>query len=130
MRKLLLFLLLANGILAAGEAPNFKARDILVLQDGFIALRIENTSAQDFALLPTLRERVFISLFVNGVKRAEYLAKAVDPAIFLKRSLIVLKTNFRAQQPLKIRMVVNGEGAFPEVDPRDNVLEKDLAPIT
>jgi len=130
MRKLLLFLLLANGILVAGEAPNFKARDILVLEDGFIALRIENTSAQDFALLPTLRERVFISLFVNGVKRAEYLAKAVDPAIFLKRSLIVLKTNFRAQQPLKIRMVVNGEGAFPEADPRDNVLEKDLAPIT
>jgi hypothetical protein len=129
MKKLLL-LLLAPVVLVAGDTPNFKASDALVLQDGFIALKIENAATRDYPLPEAARNRVFISLAINGVKRAEYLAKAVDPAIFLQRSLIVLKTNFRADRRLRIRVVVNPENALPDADPGDNVLEKELAPVS
>lgn len=128
MNKWPLFLLLALNVLRAGEIPDFKINDILVLHDGFIALKIENSSSQDFQLPAQVRDKVFLKLEINGVKRAEYKIKAMDPVIFLKSSLIVFKTNFRAGRPLKIRADVNGEKAIPESDFSNNVMEKDLLP--
>jgi hypothetical protein len=128
MKKLPLLLLLGLGVLNAGELPDFKASDIIVLQDGFIALKIENSSTQDYIVPPQSREKIFLSLAINGVKRAEYKVKAIDPTIFLKSSFIVFKTNFRAGQPLKIRVEVNGEKAVPEIDFSGNILEKDVGP--
>jgi len=128
MKKLPLFLMLGLNILQSGELPDFKISDILVLQNGFIALKIENPSPQDYSLPPESRERVFLSLFINGVKRAEYKFKAIDSTIFLKNSFIVFKTNFRAGLPLKIRGEVNGEKAVPESDFTNNSLEKALQP--
>lgn len=128
--KMLFALLLAPLLLRGAETPNFRVGDILVLADGFIALKIENTAAQDYALPPAARDKVFISLSINGVKRAEYLAKAVDPAIFRQHSFIVFKTNFRAGLPQTIRVIVNGEGTVPETDRKDNILEKDLTPAS
>jgi hypothetical protein len=128
MKKWPLFLLLALTVLRAGEMPDFKIKDILVLQDGFIALKIENSSSQDCRLPANVQDKIFLSLAINGVKRAEYKIKAMDPTIFLKSSFIVFKTNFRAGQPLKIRVEVNVEKAIPESDFNNNVLEKDLRP--
>ena len=128
MKKWLLFLLLAPNVLRAGEMPDFKIHDILVLEDGFIALKIENSASQDCPLPASIRDRIFLSLAINGVKRAEYKIKAVDPTIFLKSSFIVFKTNFRAGLPLKIRVEVNVDKAIPESDFGNNVLEKDLRP--
>jgi hypothetical protein len=128
MKNLPLFLLLALTVLPAGELPDFKISDIVVLQDGFIALKIENSSLRDYALPSAARERIFLSLAINGVKRAEYKIKAVDPIIFLRSSFIVFKTNFRVGQPLRIRVEVNGEKAVPESDLSNNTLEKDLRP--
>jgi hypothetical protein len=128
MKKWPLFLLLALTVLRAGEMPDFKINDILVLQDGFIALKIENSSSQDCRLPANVQDKIFLSLAINGVKRAEYKIKAMDPTIFLKSSFIVFKTNFRAGQPLKIRVEVNVEKAIPESDFNNNVLEKDLRP--
>ena len=124
------FLLLAWSVLQAGEMPDFKINDVLLLQDGFIALKIENSSSQDCLLPETVRDRIFLSLAINGVKRAEYKIKAMDPTIFLKSSFIIFKTNFRAGKPLKIRVEVNGEKAIPESDFNNNVLEKDLIPLS
>jgi len=129
MKKLPLLLWLGLGVLQAGELPDFKASDILVLQDGFIALKIENSSTQDYIVPIPSREKIFLSLAINGIKRAEYKVKAIDPTIFLKSSSIIFKTNFRAGQPLKIRVEVNGEKAVPETDFSNNLLEKDLGPL-
>lgn len=128
MKKLPLFLLLALKVLPAGELPDFKISDILVLQDGFIALKIENSSGQDLALPVAARDRIFLSLAINGVKRAEYKFKAMDPTLFLRNSFIMFKTNFRAGQPLRIRVEVNGEKAVPESDFSNNILERELRP--
>ena len=128
MKKMPFFLLLALSILSAGEMPDFKISEILVLQDGFIALKIENSSSQDCQLPAHARDRIFLSLAINGVKRAEYKIKAMDPTIFLKNSFIVFKTNFRVGQPLKIRVDLNSEKAIPESDFSNNILEKDLQP--
>ena len=129
MKKLpLSLLLLGLGVLRAGVLPDFKASDILVLQDGFIALKIENSATQDYRVPVQSREKIFLSLAINGVKRAEYKIKAIDTTIFLKSSFIVFKTNFRAGQPLMIRVEVNGEKAVPETDFSNNILEKEIGP--
>jgi len=128
MKKLLFSLLLALGVLVSADLPDFRTSDILVLQDGFIALKIENSAANDHALTPQAREKVFLSLAINGVTRAEYKVKTMDPTIFLRHSFIVFKTNFRAFQPLRIRVELNGEKALPETDFSNNILEKDLQP--
>lgn len=128
MKKLPLVLLLGLSTLLAGEMPNFKISDIRVLADGFIALKIENTGSQDFTLPGPMREIVFLSLAINGIKRAEYKCKAMDPTIFLKKSSIIFKTNFRGGRAQKIRVDVNGDKTIPESDFSDNILEKDLQP--
>lgn len=128
MIKLPLFLLLALGMLGGADFPDFRTSDILVLQDGFIALKIENSANTDFVLAPQSRDKVFLTLAINGVKRAEYKVKAMDPTIFLKRSFIVFKTNFRSGQPMRIRVELNEEKAVPEADFSNNILEKDLQP--
>jgi hypothetical protein len=128
MKKLLPFLLLALSSLPGEDLPDFKIGDVLVLPDGFIALKIENGSSRDLILPPSCRERVFLSLAINGVKRAEYRFKSIDPIIFLQSSFIVFKTNFRIGNPLKLRVELNGEKAVLESDFNNNVLEKELRP--
>lgn len=128
MKKLSLFLLLALNILPAAEMPDFRVSDILVLQDGFIALKIENSALQDYAVPPQLMDRIFLTLAINNIKRAEYKIKTMDPTIFLKKSFIVFKTNFRAGQTLTIRVEVNWEKVIPESDFNNNFLQKELQP--
>jgi len=128
MKKSPFLLLLTLSMLSFGQMPDFGIRDVMVLPDGFIALRIENSSSQDFALPVPLRDSLFLSLAINGVKRAEYKSKAIDPTIFLKNSFIVFKTNFRVGRPLRIKVELNGEKAIPETDFSNNVLEKELRP--
>jgi len=128
MKKLPLFLWLALTMLGGADLPDFRTSEILVLQDGFIALKIENSADSDLALSQQARDKVFLSLAINGVRRAEYKVKAMDPTIFLRRSFIVFKTNFRSGQPMRIRIELNGEKAVPETDFSNNILEKDLLP--
>lgn len=127
MRMLLLFLL-AFGVLNGEEKPDFRTSGVLLVQDGFIALKIENSSPRDWMPTAADRDKVFISLFINGIKRAEYQVKSVDPTIFLGHSLIVFKTNFRVITPLRIRVVCNGERALPESDFSNNTLEIEMKP--
>lgn len=122
-----LLLLLIPMLLPAGDLPDFRA-GVLVLPDGFIALKIENAATQDWVPPEALRGKVFISLAINGIKRAEYLVKAVDPAVFRKQGRIVFKTNFRAAQSLRIRVELNPERAIPETDLGNNTLETELPP--
>lgn len=126
--KILLLLLLAPAILNTMDNPDFRTSEVLLVQDGFIALKIENSSQRDWLPTAADREKVFISLSINGVKRAEYQVKSVDPTIFLRHSLIVFKTNFRVIAPLRIRVELNEEKALPESDFSNNILELDLQP--
>lgn len=126
--KMLLLFLLAFGVLNAEDIPDFKTSGILLVQDGFIALKIENSSPRDWFPTAADRDKVLISLSINGIKRAEYQVKSVDPTIFLGKSLIVLKTNFRAITPLRIRVALNEDKALPESDFSNNILEIDLKP--
>lgn len=126
-RVLLLSMLLIPMLRPAGDLPDFRA-GILVLPDGFIALRIENASANDWPPPAELRDRVFVSLAINGIKRAEYLVKAIDPALFRRQGQVVFKTNFRAVQPLRIRVEINPERVIPEADLGNNACETELPP--
>jgi hypothetical protein len=126
-RALPMLLSLIPLLLPAGDLPDFRA-GLLLLPDGFIALKIENSAASDWLPTAELRNRVFASLSVNGVKRAEYLVKAVVPALFPRHGQIVFKTNFRALQPLRIRVELNPERVIPEADLGNNTCETELPP--
>ncbi len=128
MKRLPLLLALAASLAASAGVPDFRAGEILILQDDFIALKIENASLHDWTPGAADRERVFLRIFINGVKRAEYLVKSVEPTLFLRRSMIVFKTNFRVTAPLRIRVELNGEKAVPESDFSNNLLEASLQP--
>ncbi len=126
-RAVLLPLLLIPLLRPAADLPDFRA-GVLVLPDGFIALKIENASANDWLPPAEIRDRVFVSLAINGIKRAEYLVKALDPAVFRRQGQIVFKTNFRAVQPLRIRVEINPERVIPESDLGNNACEWELPP--
>jgi hypothetical protein len=126
--KILLLFLLAFGVLNAEDVPDFKTTGILLVQDGFIALKIENSSPRDWVPTAADRDQDFISLSINGIKRAEYQVKSVDPTIFLGNSLIIFKTNFRVITPLRIRVVLNEGKTLPESDFSNNILEIELQP--
>lgn len=126
-RALWLSLLLSPMLRPAADLPDFRA-GVLVLPDGFIALRIENASANGWLPPAELRDRVFVSLAINGIKRAEYLVKAIDPAVFRPHGQIVFKTNFRAVQPLRIRVELNPERVIPEADLGNDACETELPP--
>lgn len=128
MKRTLLLVMLAAPLAASAGLPDFRVGEILILQDNFIALKIENASPHDWAPDAADREQVFLRLFINGVNRAEYLVKSVEPTLFLRRSMIVFKTNFRVIAPLRIRVELNGEKAVPESDYRNNLLEASLQP--
>jgi hypothetical protein len=126
-RALLMLLSLSPLLQPAGDLPDFRP-GLLLLPDGFIALRIENSSATDWLPPAELRGRVFASLAVNGIKRAEYLVKAVVPAALPGHGQVVFKTNFRPIQPLRIRVELNPERAIPEADLGNNTCETVLPP--
>ncbi len=128
MKRLPLFFPLLAALAAAAAVPDFRAAGIVVLQDDFIALKIENSSPGDWAPSAVDNEKVFLRIFINEVKRAEYVVRSVDPTIFLRHSMIVFKTNFRAVAPMRIRVEINGEKGLPESDFSNNVLEASLRP--
>ena len=108
--------------------PDFRVSDIFVLNDKFIAVTLENISGEQWNLTPETREQIFLTVYIDQIKRAEYKAKYIDPMLFLPKSRILFKTNFRLFRPLGIRVEINRDRLIPEPDYQNNSLEKTLSP--
>jgi hypothetical protein len=133
MKKRTLFLSLSLlAILSsrspAASAPDFRVSDILVLNDKFIAITLENISGEKWNLTPEAKEQIFLTVYIDRIRRAEYKAKYLDQTLFLPKSRILFKTNFRLFQPLGIRVEINRDRFIPESDYQNNSLEKTLSP--
>jgi len=107
--------------------PDLLVSGILVLDDDFIAIRIENAAEAEVAVAEELRTKSFLTIFINGVNRAEYRFKYVDPTVFRKRSLVLVRTNFRAVSGLTVKAVVDPEAVIPETNELNNAREKTFA---
>lgn len=112
--------------LAANSIYDFAVSDIYVSRENFICLILENKSEYDFILTPELKEKVFLVIYINDLKRAEYKLKYLDEKFFLKKHVSHFKTNFILRDTLNIRVEINQAKEILEFDYSNNRLIKEF----
>jgi hypothetical protein len=131
MKKSILLFLIALCLcgaahLTANDKPDFIAADITVEADQFIHIKLQNQSTVDYPITAELNEKIFLTIYINDIKRAEYKIKYIDPKLFKPKGTILFRTNFRMQKGLTIKVEVNGLKVIPESDFLNNRLVKQL----
>jgi len=129
MKRVIIFFVLIGSItltLISNNLPDFKVTDILVNTDKFIYIKINNDSNFNFQIRPKLNEIIFLTIYINKIKRAEYKLKYIDKKLFLGNSTIFFETNFRAQHNLSIKVEINKVKVIPELNYLNNSMEKIL----
>lgn len=133
---LLLLLLAAPVVSITGSAapaapvgpPDFAVTEIFIKQDKFIHVKLQNLSAFDVPIQPELKEEIFLTIYIDDIKRTEYKLKYLDQKLFMKRSTIFFRTNFRVQKGLhlKIKIQLNPLKCINETNFLNNTMEKTL----
>jgi len=113
-------------LLTANDKPDFIAADITVEADQFIHIKLQNKSTANYSVIPELNEKIFLTIYINNIKRAEYKIKYIDPKLFKPKGNILFQTNFRMQKGLEIKVEVNPLKVIPESDFLNNRLVKQL----
>lgn len=114
------------NMLSAAPTADFAVTGIMV-NGGFVTIELKNKSTGAVPLTPALKEKVFLIVYINNLKRAEYKIKYLDPKLFKKQGKILLRTNFRAQKPVNVRAEVNLLKVIPERNFSDNRLTKTVS---
>lgn len=127
--KRILFFLIALCVFgidgpAADVKPDFIITDIVVQEEEFIHIKLQNKSSADFPISPELKEKVFLSVYINNIKRADYTVKYMDVKLFKPNGTSIFPTNFRKQNGLHIRVEVNPLKVIPETNFLNNRFEK------
>ena len=124
----LLCLISCLGLTTAANLPDFTVTDILTKKDNFIYIKLRNLSIYDFQVTPEHKEKIFLTIFINNVKRSEYKLKYIDKKLFLEKSTILFRTNFRLQKgsDLKVKVHLNRLKIIRESNFLNNTLEKKL----
>lgn len=135
MRKIiLLFLVFIGGAgLTADTLPDFTVTDILAKTDNFIYIKIQNISphgVNQSMITPAVKEKIFLTIFIDNVKRSEYKLKYMDTKLLGGKSTILFRTNFRLQKGLELNVKahVNPLKIIGETNFFNNTLEKKIQP--
>ena len=116
--SVLLFLIVLSfsgiNVPAAGDKPDFIVVDILVQADQFIHIKLQNKSTVNCAITPELKEKIFLTLSINNIKRADYKITYLDAKLFKPNGIILFPTNFRGQKGLNIAVEINPLKVIPE----------------
>lgn len=121
----LLFLYGVGGIIANNK-PDFIVADLDVKKDRFIHIKLQNKSAVNSLITPELKEKIFLTVYINNIKRAEYKIKYIDPQLFKPKGTVLFRTNFRMQKGLNIKIEINRLKVIPESNFLNNKLIKKL----
>jgi hypothetical protein len=124
----LLCLISCLGLTTAANLPDFTVTDILTKKDNFIYIKLQNISIYGFQVTPEHKEKIFLTIFINNVKRSEYKLKYIDKKLFLEKSTVLFRTNFRLQKgsDLKVKVHLNRLKIIRENNFLNNTLEKKL----
>ena len=114
------------GGLAAQQKPDFIVSDIVVKPDQFIHIKLQNRSQVNAQVPETIKEKIFLTIYINTIKRAEYKLKYMDQKLFKPKSTILFRTNFRKQKGLRIKVEVNPLKIIPESNFLNNTLTKQV----
>lgn len=117
---------LAPMTLTGNPGTDVGIKDIVVGSKGFIYIELENLG-DDIPLQAEWQEKVFLTIYINNLKRAEYKLKYIDATLFKKQGKLLFPTNFRVPQKLEIKAVINEPPLFSETDVTNNELSKQLA---
>ncbi len=130
MKKIYFFFLFLMSCLelTAASLPDFTVADIIAEKDNFIYIKLQNLSIHDFQVTPDLKEKIFLTIFINNVKRTEYKLKYINKKLFMKKSTILFRTNFRMRKglDLKVKVQLNRSKIIHESNFLNNTLEKRL----
>ncbi len=128
---LLLFFALAPWGLTAAASHDFAVTGIIKGSDHFVRVKLKNLSKDPVKITRELKEKIFLSLFINNIKRAEFKLKYIDPKLFRPGGSVLLRTNFRLPgggQKVNIKVSLNPGKIIPERNYSNNTLGKRLTP--
>ncbi|MCP5106686.1 MAG: hypothetical protein GY950_25100 [bacterium] len=132
MKKIYILLLFffAGTTLSAANLPDFTVSDIIAKHDNFIHIKLQNRSPFAADIKPELKEKIFLTIFINNIKRSEYKLKYMDKNLFKPNGTILFRTNFRMPKgaTLKIKAKINPKKIIKETNFLNNTLEKRLQP--
>ena len=131
MKRSILFFLIVlclRGVnhLGANNQPDFIISEILVQTDRFIHIKLQNKSTADCPISAELKEKIFLVIYINNIKRAEYKIKYIDSKLFKPNGVTLFRTNFRMQKGLNLKVEINLLKVIPESDFSNNVSIKQL----
>lgn len=129
MKRALLFFFVIfylNSILISAHNPDFIVSRILIGNNNFIYIELKNRSTQNCKITPELNEKIFLTIYINNIKRAEYKLKYINKKLFEKNSTILFRTNFRLKNQLNIKVEINIKRIIPESNFLNNILNKQL----
>ena len=129
MKRIIIFLFLLSivisSLVAVGK-PDFAVIDILVQPDGFLYVKLQNRSPVNVKIPNELKEKIFLTIFINNLKRAEYKIKYINKLLFKKGGTVLFRTNFRVKKNLDVRIEVNGLKVINEKNYTNNRLAKQI----
>lgn len=127
-RNILFFLIVLcfEGVnhLGAKNQADFIIPGIEVQADRFIHIKLQNKSTFNCPISAELKEKIFLVIYINNIKRAEYKIKYIDPKLFKPNGVTLFRTNFRMQKDLNLKVEINPLKVIPESDFSNNVRVK------
>ena len=120
--------LTANPPKAKEKQPDLEVENISLHKNGFVHITLKNKSPVKIPVPPTIKEKIFLVIYIDNLKRAEYKLKYINPKLFLPNGLLRFRTNFRVPPGIKMKMKaeINKAKIIKELNYRNNRLEKVL----
>lgn len=110
------------------KIPDLAVDNISLHQNGFVHITLKNKSPFKIPIKPANKEKIFLVIYIDNLKRAEYKLKYMNPMLFSPNGSTRFRTNFRVPKGLKMKMKaeINLAKIIKEPNYRNNRLEKIL----
>lgn len=111
-----------------GKLPefDFAVTDFIQHTDGFIYVKLENKSDTSLNLQEAVLNKIFLVIYIDSIKRAEYKLKYFDRQLFTAKSQVLFRTNFRSRSKIILRAEINMGRIFAESIFHNNILERSI----
>lgn len=106
-------------ITGAAQQPDFVVTGIQAGGGGFVHVKLQNRG-MGYKVPGNVKEKIFLTIYINNIKRTEYKLKYLPPKLFNARSTVLFRTNFRYRKGLRITAEINRMKVVPEKNYTNN----------
>ena len=129
MRKdILIFLVLAISVASPANTADFAVQDMKIGREGFLIISLENLTPRAVHFPEELKEKVFLTISIDGLRRAEYKLKYMPGTLFASHGKAEWKTNFRLRVRARVRVEMNIPTVIDETRLHDNRMDRTIQP--